>query len=463
MSAIDTGELDTCERVLDMVGDRAEALVRVASTRGGLTRFATSFIHQNVAEDATTVAITLAVDGRVASATTTDTGDAALSRLLDATLAAAQVRPADPYYAGLAPPSDTSVVDHWDDATADADPAARAAVVAAFVDAVGGGGGGGGKAAGGAGGAQAAGYCATTATVVALATSAGLRRSGRTTSADLSGVARIDGAEGRGGRIAASLAALDGSAAGTQAGDTARAALDPVELDAGEYEVVLEPGCVASILDLFSLYGFNAKMHAEGQSFVHLGDEQFDPAIALWDDVGDPRAIGLGFDADGVSRRRLDLIDAGRSVALAYDRRTAHREGAEPTGHGMGDASSGAVCTNLFLAPGDRSHADLVAGVERGLQVHGFWYLRPLDPKTLVVTGLTRGGVFLIEGGRVTRSVANLRFTQSFVAALGPGRVLGIGADAALAAGDLSSIYGFAHHVTPLHLRSWRFTGGASG
>lgn len=458
MSAIDAGELDTCERVLDMVGDRAEALVRVASTRGGLTRFATSFIHQNVAEDATTVAITLAVDGRVASATTTDTSDAALARLLDATLEAARVRPADPYYAGLAPPSEPSPVDHWDDATADADPAARAAVVAAFVDAIEAAGGG-----GAAGGAEAAGYCATTASVVALATSAGLRRRGRTTSADLSGVARIDGAEGRGGSIAASLTALDGSAAGTQAGDTARAALDPVEIDAGEYEVVLETGCVASILDFFSLYGFNAKMHAEGQSFVHLGDEQFDPAVALWDDVADPRAIGLGFDADGVRRRRLDLIDAGRSVALAYDRRTAHREGAEPTGHGMGDASSGAVCTNLFLASGDRSHADLVAGVERGLQVHGFWYLRPLDPKTLVVTGLTRGGVFLIEGGRITRSVANLRFTQSFVAALGPGRVLGIGADAALAAGDLSSIYGFAHHVAPLHLRSWRFTGGASG
>ena len=88
-----------------------------------------------------------------------------------------------------------------------------------------------------------------------------------------------------------------------------------------------------------------------------------------------------------------------------------------------------------------------------------FWYTRILDPKTQVVTGLTRNGVWLIEEGRIVRPVTNLRFTQSFLDALGPGAVRGISADQALLLGGWDSIY----LVPSLHLASWHFTGGARG
>ena len=119
--------------------------------------------------------------------------------------------------------------------------------------------------------------------------------------------------------------------------------------------------------------------------------------------------------------------------------------------------------TNLFLGSGTQSVDALVGGVERGLLVTDFWYIRFLDPKTQVVTGLTRNGLFLIEGGRVTSAVRNLRFTQSFVAALGPGRVMGTGDDGRLATGDLGALYGWFHHVPTLRLAAWNFTGGAKG
>jgi predicted Zn-dependent protease len=104
--------------------------------------------------------------------------------------------------------------------------------------------------------------------------------------------------------------------------------------------------------------------------------------------------------------------------------------------------------------------AALVAGVERGILVTDFWYTRVLDPKSLVVTGLTRNGVWLIERGEVTQPVRNFRFTQSYPQALGPDAVLGVGASAA----TLPESWGFAWWTAPaLRLSSWNFTGGASG
>ncbi|MCA1588721.1 MAG: TldD/PmbA family protein, partial [Chloroflexi bacterium] len=88
-------------------------------------------------------------------------------------------------------------------------------------------------------------------------------------------------------------------------------------------------------------------------------------------------------------------------------------------------------------------------------------YTRILDPRTMVVTGLTRNGVWLVEGGRIVRPVTNLRFTQSYLEALGPGAVRGIGSDLTLVGGGT---FGFGAYAVPsLHLASWNFTGGAKG
>jgi predicted Zn-dependent protease len=121
----------------------------------------------------------------------------------------------------------------------------------------------------------------------------------------------------------------------------------------------------------------------------------------------------------------------------------------------------GALPANLVLSGGDRDPSALVEAVERGLLVTDFWYTRILDPRTMVVTGLTRNGVWLIEDGKIARPVANLRFTQSYLDALGPGQVRGVGSDVTLV-GDAS--FGIGAYLAPsLHLASWNFTGGAKG
>ena len=95
------------------------------------------------------------------------------------------------------------------------------------------------------------------------------------------------------------------------------------------------------------------------------------------------------------------------------------------------------------------------------LLVTCFNYCRVLDPRTLVITGLTRNGTFLIEDGEVRGAVRDLRFTQSFLEALAPGAVKRVGSDLTLIAGGTFGTGAYA--VPSLHLASWNFTGGAKG
>jgi predicted Zn-dependent protease len=440
-----------CERVLSLVGGRAEAVAAATVGTSSLTRFANSRIHQNVTEDLRSVRLAVAVGGgRMARASTTRTDADGLAVLVERALAAAALRPEDPDFPGFAPAAPVPSVSHWDDATAEATPAERASVVAGFVAA--------GE------GIEAAGYCSTSAVTRALVSSTGQRAVGRSTEAQVDGVHRalVGGphpADGYAQATSVRLADLDGAACGAVAAGKARSGLDPVSLAPGAYEVVLEPKAVAAVMAFPALYGFNGKSHAEGTSFVRVGEAQWDPAVDIWDDATDPRALGVGFDAEGTPRGRYPLVAAGVSAGLTHDRRSARLAGAAPTGHSLGTESFGGCPTHLFLGADSGSAGDLVAGVTRALLVTDFWYNRILDPKTQVVTGLTRNGLFLIEDGELAGPVQNLRYTQAVVGAFGPGRVVALGTDAQLVGDGEFAIM----HVPSVRLQSWQFTGNAQG
>ena len=439
--------LDACERVLSRLGADAEAEVTAAAGTDALTRFATSFIHQNVADAVRRIHLRVALDGHVAEASGNQTDDDALDRLVRSATEAARLRPPDPGWPGLAPPAPAPAVEHWDDATASADPDARAERVGSFVAA--------------ANGLETAGFCSTEGITLAFANSEGQRLSGRTTTAALDGIARTPTSDGSAREVSVRLSDLDGSAAGETATRRARDSADPTDLEPGRYEVVLSPSCVANVLTFLSVYGFNGRAVDEGRSFATIGEAQFDAAINLADDVAHPMTAGVPFDAEGTPKRRVELVRGGVTVGLVHDRRTAKALGAESTGHAVeGAGSLGAMPSNLVLEPGQRTESELVGAVERGLLVTDLWYTRILDPRTQVVTGLTRNGVWLVEDGRISRPVSNLRFTQSFVEALGPGAVCAVGSDATLVTGG----FGLGAWVVPsLHLASWNFTGGAKG
>jgi predicted Zn-dependent protease len=252
---------------------------------------------------------------------------------------------------------------------------------------------------------------------------------------------------------------VDGAELGGQAAESVRSQGNPVELPPGRYEVILSSGAVADILNNFALFGFNGKVFTEGRSFAQLGSAQFDPAITIFDDPTGP-AGGLPFDPEGTPRTRLTLVDKGVTMTVTHDRRTAAKVGTSSTGHNITDDTWGPMPRNPVLAAGDATLPEMLARVERGILVADFWYTRVLDPRTMALTGLTRNGAWLVEKGEIVRPVRNFRFTQSYVQALEPGNVLGIGTQAVAQ----PNRYEFINTSAPvLHLRSWNFTGGASG
>jgi predicted Zn-dependent protease len=437
--------IELAGQVLELVGDKADAEIVVTGGVSALTRFANSFIHQNVAEEGNAVALRVAVDGRVNAATTTSLDR--LEEFVDTTIEIASLQRVDENWPGLTRPLDVTDPNHYDEHTEAATPDERAAKVADFVSA--------------GPDMLAAGYCETLGHTVAFVNTAGHRAVGRYTRATIDGIQQLDGAAGSGHATSKYFGDLDGSEVGTIAADRARRGLDAHDIKPGEYEVVLAPECVGTIGMFLSFYGFNGKQHAEGQSFVEVGKRQLDASINIYDDATDTRSLGVGFDAEGSPRRRLDLVVNGESKAIAHDRRTAKKVGGESTGHGdPGSEQWGPIPTHVFIDGGTTPVDEMIRSVDRGLYVATFNYCRVLDPKALTVTGLTRNGTFMIENGKITGAVTNLRFTQSFVEALEQGRVHHIGDDARFADSEFGP---GMMHVPSLHLEGWNFTGGASG
>ncbi|HET6480484.1 MAG TPA: metallopeptidase TldD-related protein [Actinoplanes sp.] len=477
-------ELELAARVVELVrqvaGPSAEAEVMVRHEAEALTRFAVSMIHQNVADAATTVSLRLHLDGRTATGSTTIVNADGLRGLVDWMVTAVRVSPPDVTWPGLTPPRPLhqSAGHHgsgagsgldfgFDEATARATPAERAERVRDFVRA--------------AEGLETAGYCRTTYTSAAFANSAGQSCEGRTAEAAMDGIARLSGADGVARLAGGRLADLDGALLGARAAAKARAGQNPIELAPGRYEVVLEPEAVADLLDNFAIFGFNGKAYARKQSFAEIGADQFDPSVSLMDEPLGSRAEpapGLPFDDEGTPRDWLVLVREGVTKAVAHDRTSAAEAGAESTGHASGVSRTwGPHPTNLRLeaasptteptlppadptSPVAESARPLVAHLERGLLITDLWYTRVLDQKTLVITGLTRNGVWLVENGEVTAPVGNLRFTQSYPQALAAGMVLGIGSESVLLPDRWS---GTRYAAPALHLASWNLTGNASG
>jgi predicted Zn-dependent protease len=441
----------------------AQAEVVVDTSDAALTRFANSFIHQNVAESTVSVRLRLHADGRTAAGSSTIVDTDGLKALVDRTVGAAALCPPDPQWPGLAAKVDVPDGVPVDEETANADPAARAERVRLFVAA--------------AGGLETAGYCSTSTSSTAFANSAGQSAVSRSAQASLSAIARDGKADGVARLASWRLSDLDGTRLGERAAAKARASVSPQELAPGRYEVVFEPTAVFDVMQNMAFFGFNGKAMAEQRSFVEPGAAQFDPSVFLIDDPIGPDAMGLPFDVEGTPKRLMAFIEAGVSTGGAHDRRSAALAGTTSTGHALpGGVSWGAIPVNLHLLPArsidgaavtevdgpaaDSSVSEVVSQVGRGLLVSDLWYTRVLDPRSLVVTGLTRNGVWLIEDGVITSAVQNMRFTQSYPQALAPGAVLDIGTRSVATPGGWDIM---TYRAPALRLASWNFTGNASG
>ena len=251
----------------------------------------------------------------------------------------------------------------------------------------------------------------------AVATKAGLFGFHRSADSHMSTTIRYayGSSSGWAGQPSARIRDIDGAALAARAIGTSVAWRNPKRISPGKYTVVFEPTAAGDIVRLmmggrFGGGPFSARATEEGRTFLSkkgggtlLGEKLFPDFITLHSDPFDPRHPSPPWSNDLLPARAVTWIEKGAIKNLRYDRYWASRTGHEPTP----DPGT------LILDGGDASLGDLIKGVERGLLVTHFWYIRFVNQQTVQHTGLTRDGLFLIEDGKITQPVMNFRFNDS--------------------------------------------------
>jgi predicted Zn-dependent protease len=396
----------TREEAQDLVArtlkfSKADAIrVNVGSTRESNVRFAANQMSTAGLSSTTTIRIQSVFGKRKASVVTNSRTDEGLKRAVEQSEALARLAPEDPEYLGELGPQQYRPVAAWFDSTAalSADERAKAALSALGP-------------ARSANDITVAGFLVTTARATAIGNSAGLFAYHRSTDASYSLTARTNDGTGSGWASADEndWSKLDFAGVAKRAIDKARASKNPTALEPGRYTVVLEPDATSDLIPLMA-NALQARSAEEGRSAfakgggqTKVGEKIVDERVTLISDPADTLILASPFDGEGMPTSRQTWVERGVLKQLAYSRFWANKQGKTPTG-GAG---------SLRLEGGTQTLDEIIASTQRGILVTHCWYIRPVDQRTLVFTGLTRDGTFLIENGKIARPIKNFRFNES--------------------------------------------------
>ncbi|HET7814881.1 MAG TPA: TldD/PmbA family protein [Candidatus Baltobacteraceae bacterium] len=392
-------------RVLKLsTADQTE--VAIYSSNSGLTRFTHNAVHQNVAESDTAIKIRAIVGRRTGVAATNMLDDAALKGAVERAIAMAHLAPEDPALAQLpaggptvAPPG------AFDQTTASATPQKRAEMCDAIFRV-----------------AEkndywCAGFATTSESSVTIANSNGAMASFTGTDAGVNVKMNASDSSGFAECYVNDCSEIDAHSIGERAAEKTRTSASPQTVEPGEWTVILEP---AAFGELFTYIGdhFSAQAYDEGSSFLSDGLDRkyFGENVTLYDDYAHPLAPGMPFDYEGQPTRRLTLVENGVAKNVVTDSYWAKKLQRENTGHALPAPNAyGPQALHLVVAGGTKSLDQLIAETPRGLLISRFWYIRTVDQKKAIVTGMTRDGTFLIRDGKLAGGVRNMRFNQSII------------------------------------------------
>lgn len=395
-------------RALSFSGaDQTEVLV--SSSNFALTRYTHESIHQNVAVGNAGISVRAIVGDRTGVARTNNVTDDGLRDVVRRACDMATFAPADADQPRLPSGAPTKTPDGaFDFVTASLPEDARALMAGtAFNIAE-------------SSGCWCAGYASTTAEGATVVNSNGAKASFDGTEAamnvkmiapDSSGFA-----EGRAAGLASVDAMLIAKTAARKAIETAK----PRGVDPGAWTVILEPPAFGELL-AYVIDHFSAQTYDEGSSFFGraLGQTFFPENVTIRDDYAHPLAPGMPFDFEAQPTMRLPLVENGVVRNVVTDSYWAKKLDRANTGHALpAPNTAGPTPRAVVVDPGTASTQELIANTKRGLLISRFWYIRTVDQKHAVVTGMTRDGTYLIEDGKLVGGVRNLRFNQSIVDAL---------------------------------------------
>ncbi len=415
-----------------------ECTATLAGSVDGNIRFALNNVSTSGIVSNAELAVQVAFGKRVGTASINEFDDASLERVVRRAEDLAKLAPENPEFMPAIGKQDYKPSPTFSESTAAIDPDFRAKVAADSITPCRG------------HGLIAAGFLEDGNGFVAIANSNGNFGYQKTTNFNYTCTVRTE--DGRGsGWVGRNLKDASDFKADQDIEIAKRKATESAEakaLEPGKYTVILEPAAAAGLIS-FMMNFFSARSADEGRSFLSrkgggnkLGEQVYDPKVNLYADPWHPEAPVLPWDGEGMARERMAIIENGKVANLDYSRYWAQKQG----------KTASANAGNLLMSGGTKSIAELVRGTEKGILVTRTWYIRMVDPQTVLLTGLTRDGTFYIENGQIKHPVKNFRFNESPVIMLNNIDELG---KPVRVAGDESN---FVMMIPPMKLRDFTFT-----
>ena len=388
-------------------GDQTEAILYGGTSY--LTGFANNYIHRNVGENNYSLSVRVAFGKKIGSASVNDFSEGALKDVVKRAVEIARLQRENPNFVSFAKPEASENRDFFNEKTAKVTPDMRAAYVKKILD----------KSK--EKGLNANGTFVIDLMQIGILNSLGVSRFGSLTIASLKSVILGDNSSGYSKEVSTNVDDISVDSIIKESIGITEMGKNPEAVEPGKYEVVLSPYSLAEFINSLMYFSLNARAVEEGTSFLtgNFGKKILGGNITMYDDGLSPETIPMPFDFEGVPKKKVIFFENGVAKDVVYDTMTAYKNGKESTGHSLPQPSAySPYPMNVIMAGGDLSKDEIISHVEHGLYVHRFWYTNPMDPRRAVITGMTRDGLFLIENGRITKPVKNMRFTESIITAL---------------------------------------------
>ncbi len=388
-------------------GDQTEAILYGGTSY--LTGFANNYIHRNVGENNYSLSVRVAFGKKIGSASVNDFSEGALKDVVKRAVEIARLQRENPNFVSFAKPEASENRDFFNEKTAKVTPDMRAAYVKKILD----------KSK--EKGLNANGTFVIDLMQIGILNSLGVSRFGSLTIASLKSVILGDNSSGYSKEVSTNVDDISVDSIIKESIGITEMGKNPEAVEPGKYEVVLSPYSLAEFINSLMYFSLNARAVEEGTSFLtgNFGKKILGGNITMYDDGLSPETIPMPFDFEGVPKKKVIFFENGVAKDVVYDTMTAYKNGKESTGHSLPQPSAySPYPMNVIMAGGDLSKDEIISHVEHGLYIHRFWYTNPMDPRRAVITGMTRDGLFLIENGRITKPVKNMRFTESIITAL---------------------------------------------
>jgi len=388
--------------------DECEAFL--SGSDGGNIRYALNAVSTAGDISVTSLGVTSAFGKQSGTATIDQFDDASLKRVVERSEELAKLAPANPEYMPLLGPQTFAESITYNATTAAITPETRAEMVAKSLEVT--------KAAN----LTAAGFLENSTNFNAVMNSKGLFAYNKASDVTFSVTTRNQAgtASGYAARGFTDVSKLDTFSATKYAANKATTSVGAKAIEPGKYTVILEP--VAAVYMMENMFRFDARQAEEGRSFLskkgggtRLGEQLFDPKVTIYSDPFNPELPSATWDNEGLPREKTVWVDKGVVKNLSYGRYWADKKGVKPL-PGPG---------NIIMEGGDATIEDMIKSTDRGILVSRLWYIRMVDPQSLLLTGLTRDGLFYIENGQIKFPIKNFRFNESPVIMLNNVEALG--------------------------------------